>query len=137
MNGLVRFPWNFGFKKVGLKYIFMVFGIKNIILFCLINLTVYNQSLYCFMVVMCNVSLGGFFGIMPSQSLKLYGQKVGSDIYGFFWTVFVMANFTQYGLGTSVDLRTLFYVFAGLSGISAVLVWFIDLDIDWNKPEIG
>lgn len=76
--------------------------------------------------------LGTTLAMAPTQALKTFGAKVGADIYGFYWTCFALANFTAYGLATSIDLIILFYVFAGTSGLSGILVWLINYDVDWN-----
>lgn len=107
-------------------------AVINIIIYCTIKLTIQNQGVYCFMIIVCNLMLGATLGMAPTQSLKTFGQYVGADIYGLYWFCFALANITAYGLATSIDLNILFYVFAGTSAVSAITVWFVGFDVNWN-----
>ena len=129
----MRLPWNLIFTKLQLKHIYTFFTVKNILLYCTLDLTLQNPQLYCFMIIMCNVSLGGFLGLTPTQCLRTFGMRTGSDIYGFYWIIFGCANFTSYGLGVVVDPYILFFVFAGTSTVNLLIIWLIDLKVDWNK----
>lgn len=77
--------------------------------------------------------LGSNLAIGPTQLLKTFGGKTGSNIYAVYWCCFAAANFTAYGLAIAVDLNILFYVFAGTSAFSGILIWFVELDINWNE----
>ena len=122
-NGLCRFPWNLLFRKIGIKFMVTLLACVNITLYCTMKLTMRDQGIYCFMIIMCNSMLGATLAMAPTQALKTFGAGVGADIYGLYWNSFALANFTAYALATSVDLNILFYVFAGTSALSVVFVW--------------
>lgn len=126
-NGIFRFPANILFNKIGFKLMATIIAISNIVVYCTIKLTIINQSVYCFMVFLCNLMLGATLAIGPTQVMKTFGLKTGADLYTVYWCTFSAANFTAYGLSTSVDLNILFYVFAGTSALSAIIVWFVQL----------
>lgn len=120
------------FRRIGVKFMVTLLATVNIIIYSTIRLTMTNQGIYCFMIIMCNLMLGATLAMAPTQSLKTFGQYVGADIYGLYWTCFALANMTAYGLATSVDLNILFYVFAGTSAVSGIIVWFVGFDVNWN-----
>ena len=126
-NGLTRFPSNMIYRLVGFKIIVTAVGVINIIVYCTIRLAIFNEGVYFFLVILCNIMLGMIFGSAPTQMYKTFGPKVGADIYGYYWTWFSLASFTSYGLATKVDLHILFYIFAGINALSVASIWFIQL----------
>jgi hypothetical protein len=76
--------------------------------------------------------LGSNLAIITTQLLRTFGARTGSDIYSIYWACLAVANFTAYGLAIGVDLNICFYIFAGTSVFSSILVWFVNLNVDWN-----
>ena len=56
----------------------------------------------------------------------VFGQKVGSNVYGFFWEVFGVSNLIQYafvsGLAKHITFDGVIYITLGMSVIALVLV---------------
>lgn len=78
------------------------------ILFCiivlgLIRFTVDIPILYLFMVFIMNCCLGGYLVITPTFSQLVFGQETGSNIYGFFWETYSIANFIQFAFVSGLN----------------------------------
>ena len=57
----------------------------NIFVFIVIRFTVNTPPLYLIMVFLINCCLGGFLVKTPTFLQALFGHKVGSNAYGFYW----------------------------------------------------
>ena len=64
----------------------------------------------------------------PTSVQIIYGPSVGSNSYGFFWSVFATANFISYayvvGLSESIGFNNLIYIVLGMCCIAVPLVLF-------------
>ena len=75
----------------------------------------------------------------PTFLQIVFGDRVGSNIYGFFWEVFGLANLVQYayvsGLSSKITLNNVIYICLGMSLIALLLVIVINFEAAWKNPE--
>lgn len=126
-NGFSRLPSSLTYGKIGFKWMTVLICTVNIIIYVTIRFTILIEGAYCFMIIVCNVMLGGTLAMITTQLLKTFGAVTGSNIYSIYWAVLAVANFTAYGLAIGVNLNICFYIFAGTSLFSAIFVWFVNL----------
>lgn len=64
----------------------------------------------------------------PTVTQAIYGQKIGSDIYGFYWKVIATANFMSYifvsNLSTVIGFDFIIYICLGMAALAVPLVMF-------------
>lgn len=107
-NGCSRFLWSVLFNKTGYKFsmllnISLLLTILGIIRFTVLT----SHTGYLFLIFLVNCCLGGFLVITPIFSQIVFGSTTGSNIYGFFWSTYSIANFIQYAyVSTLVELIT-------------------------------
>lgn len=64
----------------------------------------------------------------PTVAQEIFGQETGSNIYGFYWCGFAVANFIQFafvaGLSPTTGFDVVIYICLGITGISVFMVIF-------------
>ena len=96
MPDYLRFFWNLLFSKTGYRTVILLNLSINIVVFSVIRFTVSIPELYLFMVFLINSCIGGFLVMTPTFAQIVFGQETGSNIYGFYWECFAIANFISY-----------------------------------------
>ncbi len=72
-------------------------------------------------VIGTSVCYGGFLGIFPAISTKVFGYRYGSQIYGFLFYAFPFSNFVQVIIMTWIgNIFGLWFVFVASGGLSVV-----------------
>jgi hypothetical protein len=75
----------------------------------------------------------------PTFLQIFFCDRVGSNIYGFFWEVFGLDNLVQYayvsGLSSKITLNNVIYICLGMSLIALLLVIVINFEAAWKNPE--
>lgn len=88
---------------------------------------------------MAGVCMGGFLVMTPTVLQIILGQVVGSNIYGFYWDVFGLANLLQFafvsGLIQHITFNGVIYICLGMSVISGLIVIFCSLEAPWKNPQ--
>jgi hypothetical protein len=76
------------------------------------------------MVFLTNACLGAVLVVTPTMSMQVFGAKVGSEIYSFYWCSFATANLLSYvyvsQLTGLIGFNNVLYICAGMA--AAVLV---------------
>ena len=87
---------------------------------------------------MINCCLGGYLVITPIFSQIVFGIETGSNIYGFFWCTYSVANFVQFGfvsgLSSSIGFDNILYICLGMAACAAPLVAIIHWEGPWGNP---
>lgn len=52
--------------------------------------------------------MGGFLVMTPTVLQVIFGPKVGSNIYGFYWTVFGLSNLLQFAFVSELSKQVSF-----------------------------
>jgi len=84
-NGCSRFVWNIFFLKTGYKTVMLIILGASITVYSTIRFTVHIEGVYLIEVLIINFCIGGLLGTTPTVVQAIYGQKTGSNIYGFYW----------------------------------------------------
>lgn len=107
-NGCSRFLWSVLFNKTGYKFSMLLNISLLLTILGTIRFTVLTSHTgYLFLIFLVNCCLGGFLVITPIFSQIVFGSTTGSNIYGFFWSTYSIANFIQYAyVSTLVELIT-------------------------------
>jgi hypothetical protein len=72
---------------------------------------------------------------IPTLSQILYGQIIGSKVYGFFWNCVATANFIQFayvkGLTPLIGFDNAIYICLGMSVLAVPIVIFTKFQGPW------
>lgn len=76
----------------------------------------------------------------PTVAQEIFGQSTGSNIYGFYWTGFAIANFIQFafvaGLNPLIGFENIIYISLGLTVCAVLMVIFGKFQGPWmNKLD--
>ena len=134
-NGFSRFLWNVLFNKTGYKFVMLLNIFLCIIVLGTIRFTIdVDPILYLFMVFVMNCCLGGYLVITPTFSQLVFGQETGSNVYGFYWETYSIANFIQFafvsGLNDKIGFENIIYICMGMCVLSIPLV----ITTTWQGP---
>lgn len=126
-NGFSRFLWSVLFNKTGYKFVMVLNVCVCLIVLGTIRFSVLESpSAYLFLVFVINCCLGGFLVITPIFSQIAFGSETGSNIYGFFWCTYSLANFIQFGyvsgLTSSIGFNNIIYICMGMCVLSIPMV---------------
>lgn len=84
--------------------------------------------MYLFLVFLINCCIGGFLVMTPTFAQIVFGQVTGSNIYGFYWDCFAVANFIQYAyvsqLTDQISFDGIIYICLGMCVVAVPLVIF-------------
>jgi hypothetical protein len=110
----------------------------QIAVFATLRFTAYSVGGYLFLIFLNGCCLGGFLVSTPTFLQIVFGQVVGSNIYGLFWEVFGLSNLLQYafvsGLSMKISFNGIIYICLGMASISAALVAFGNFEAPWKNP---
>eukprot|EP01017_Pseudomicrothorax_dubius_P010150 TRINITY_DN13594_c0_g1_i3.p1 TRINITY_DN13594_c0_g1~~TRINITY_DN13594_c0_g1_i3.p1 ORF type:complete len:236 (+),score=66.63 TRINITY_DN13594_c0_g1_i3:60-710(+) len=138
-NGAARMFWAYLQDYVGFRTIFLIMMAVQLILTLTFPFIAGSPVLYFLFIMVILFLEGGYFGIFPTLASRIYGNKVGSKIYGFIYFGFSIANITQYLVSNLIfDESTLerFYVFAALNFVGLlVCLRFNERNISWSDKE--
>jgi hypothetical protein len=89
------------------------------------------------MVFLANACLGGLLVVTPTACLHIYGSRIGSGIYSFYWLCFSLANFIGYAFVSSLSLKiglyNILYVCLGMSGLVLIVIAVYSFMPNWKK----
>lgn len=126
-----RFFWNLLFNHTGYRFVILLNITMQIIIYSVLRFAVVSEPAYLFLIFLAGVCMGGFLVMTPTVLQVIFGQAVGSNIYGFYWCVFGLANLLQFafvsGLIQHVTFNGVIYICLGMSTISGSLVVFANL----------
>jgi hypothetical protein len=134
-NGCSRYLWNILFNKTGYKTTML--GILSlVIIVCVtIRFTVNMRGLYMFIVFVMNCCVGGFQVTTPTVSQTVYGHKIGSQLYGFFWCCLALSNSISYlfvaNLSKKIGFDIIIYICLGMSVVSIPIIIFTKFQGPW------
>jgi hypothetical protein len=115
-----------------------IFFTQNIIqLFTSISLTFIgtNQILYIIIICYAFVCIGANTAMFPCVCKHVFGPVVGPRVYPFVYLFFSVASLFQWAIyqyGTK-DWTLLFRIFAGMTIIALVVVFFFDENPEWTE----
>ena len=110
----------------------------QIIVYAVIRFSVVNEGGYFFLVFLINCCLGGLLVMGPTVAQSIFGQKTGSNIYGFYWTVFGLANMVQFafvaGVSDKITFNGVIYICLGMTIVALVILNIYTFEGPWRNP---
>ena len=92
-NGISRTIWGAIFNKTGYRFVVSLNLLITIIVLSTIRFTIYSPAGFIIELFMANFCVGGYLVFSPTFGQIVFGQEVGSNMYGFYWCVLATANF--------------------------------------------
>lgn len=75
----------------------------------------------------------------PTVLQSIFGQSIGSNVYGFYWSTFGISNLIQYafvsGLSKKITFNGVIYICLGMTIFAGILIVFGDFHAPWNNPQ--
>lgn len=137
VTGVSRFLWSAMLEKFSFKFLLWFLLVVNSFLAFTIYYVFSVKALYCVYVLATSLCYGGFLGIFPAISSKVFGFRYGSQIYGFLFYAFPASNFVQVILinwvGTIFGLWFVFMACGGMSVAGLLMSNRITtIEYDWS-----
>ena len=111
----------------------------QIVVFATIRFTVPESGAYLFLILMNGICIGGMLVGAPTFLQIVFGQVVGSNVYGIYWEVFGLANLLQYGYVSGISSKIAFngiiYICLGMSSLALIIVVFGNFEASWKNPQ--
>ena len=109
----------------------------QIIVYAVVRYSIKSNGAYLFLVFLVNCCLGGLLVMAPTTGQSIFGQKTGSNIYGFYWTVFAVANFLQYafvaGIADKISFDGIIYICLGMTVVSLIILNLFTFEGPWKN----
>jgi hypothetical protein len=111
----------------------------SIIVYSTIRFTVEIPEAYLIEVFLANCCIGGLLVTAPTMAQALFGQRTGSNIYGFYFEVFAVANFLQFGfvqgLSTNIGFDWVIYICLAMCIVAVPILIFTDFQGPWKNDN--
>lgn len=83
--------------------------------------------------------MGGYLVMTPTVLQNIFGQNIGSNVYGFFWEIFALTNLLQFafvsGLSKIITFNGIIYICLGMTVFAGFLIIFGNFLAPWNNPQ--
>jgi predicted MFS family arabinose efflux permease len=83
--------------------------------------------------------MGALLVVSPTMSMQVFGTKVGSEVYSFYWCSFAVANLIGYAyvsqLSSTIGFDNIFYICVGMAGLALLVMIFYDFKKDWSEVQ--
>ena len=134
-NGLFRIMWGYLFDKFSFETLIRTINLVLLACCALVLLAVEYFASYLVLVIMSYLAYGGIYALMPTQCVRVMGQKVGTKV---FWAVFsgfsisaVLQFCIQYFLVTNYGTKGYLYcviIFLALEIVGLIMSFKIKFD---------
>lgn len=116
--------------------LWLLLVVNSVLAFAIYYITSF-KIFYLAFVIATSVCYGGFLGIFPAISSKVFGYRYGSQIYGFLFYAFPASNFVQVMITNWIgSLFGLWFVFAASGAMSVVGLLMSNrittIEYDWS-----
>lgn len=134
---LSRFLWNVLLNHTGYRFIILLNISIQIIIYSALRFSVESYGGFMLLIILINLCLGGFLGTTPTFVQLVFGVKVGSNAYFFFWEIFGVSNMIQYafvnGLAPKITFNGIIYICLGMSIFSGFLAIVSNFEAPWKN----
>lgn len=119
--GLSRFLWSALLEQFSYRFLlWMLLAINSFLAFTIFYVTSL-KIFYMAYIIATSICYGGFLGLFPAISAKIFGYRYGPQIYGFLFYAFPASNFVQVILTNVIgSWFGLCFVFAASGAMSVV-----------------
>ena len=133
-SGGCRIFWNMIFLRTGYRFVMCVMMGMATAVYASIQFSVSSESGYLIEIFVIHLCLGGFLVTTPTVVQIIFGQRTGSNIYGFFWCVISIGNWIHYffvgHLEKLIGLNNIIEICLGMT----VLTFFIFIFHSYQGP---
>ncbi|EAR82644.1 oxalate/formate antiporter (macronuclear) [Tetrahymena thermophila SB210] len=140
-NGLCRPMWSTLLDKFSFKRVLQVLLTIEIITSLSLQSTHINQVFFILWICIIHMTLGGTLGMWPVFSSQINGVKIGSQLYGFYWYGFTLANLLQFLLvlytKKSIGFNKIFYIYFAQAFVALCIITFYNFKVNWSKHYIS
>lgn len=142
-NGTSRFVWNVIFVKTGYRFVMLCIMTIAITVYSTIRFAVYSKAAYLTEIFLINLCLGGLLVTTPTVVQTIFGQKMGSNIYGFFWCVIATGNWLQFifveFLSLKIGFNNVIYICLAMCLMAYPIIFFTNFQGPWmnNQEHLG
>lgn len=137
VNGFSRIFWNIYFLKTGYKTVMLTIIAISIAIYVSLRFTVYTKGLYMLEIAAVNLCIGGLLVTTPTVVQVILGQRIGSNVYGFFWSVIAISNFIGYFyvdfLSGPITFNNIIYICLGMVVLAIPIVLFFRFQGPWKN----
>jgi MFS family permease len=139
-NGLSRAMWGLLMDKFGFKKCYFVILVIQLSLAVTFSSVSDNNTLFLVWVCATMCVEGGQFSIFPAQSIKIFGHKVGSIMYGLIMNAFAFSNLAAFlimnNLQPSIGWSGLWWIGFVFSVIALVISLFYKQEHNWKRKSV-
>lgn len=100
----------------------------QVVIYAILRFTINTLGVYLLLVFLVNCCLGGILVLTPTFLQIVFGERVGPNIYGFFWEIFGLANLIQFafvsGLSSKITFDGIIYICLGMTALSGIILIF-------------
>ncbi|KAL4478658.1 hypothetical protein ABPG74_006893 [Tetrahymena malaccensis] len=136
-NGISRPVWSGLLDRFKFKYILISIICIQIATSLSFQVTRQSEVYFAIWVFIVHFCFGGVLGILPAFSAQLSGVKIGSQLFGFYWYGFSIANLIQFvlvlELKKQIGFNNIFYIYFGQLVMAFVIMYYFQFKIEWSK----
>ncbi|KAL4470917.1 hypothetical protein ABPG72_005951 [Tetrahymena utriculariae] len=140
-NGFCRPLWSTLLDKFSFKRVLQILLTIEIITSLSLQSTHISQIFFVFWICIIHMTLGGTLSMWPVFSSQINGVKIGSQLYGFYWYGFTLANLLQFLLvlyfKKKIGFNKIFYIYFAQALVGLLIVTFYNFKVNWSKHYIS
>ncbi|KAL4478673.1 hypothetical protein ABPG74_006908 [Tetrahymena malaccensis] len=140
-NGFCRPIWSTLLDKFSFKRVLQILLTIEIITSLSLQSTHINQVFYIIWICLIHMTLGGTLSMWPVFSSQINGVKIGSQLYGFYWYGFTIANLLQFLLvlyvKKTIGFNKIFYIYFAQAFVGLLIITFYNFKVNWYKHYIS
>ncbi|KAL4509365.1 hypothetical protein ABPG72_018296 [Tetrahymena utriculariae] len=133
-NGLSRVFWGSIMEKLKIEQIIIINLSFQIIVSFTFRWAANYAALYLIYIVLAYFFYGGWFSVFPTLSARIFGKKIGTQIYGVTFLGFSCASFIQYfvvmEVQNAIGWGNTFWVFTVLLITALIIAQFVRFNAD-------
>lgn len=130
LNGISRPVWTIFQDKLGFKSVYGFMIMIQIPLAAYFPMSIHSEISFFFAVCLSLTCLGGHFSMFPTVCVKVYGPKIGPQVYGFIFSAFsvgtVLTTTVQKHYQQTWGYSNIFLMLSAMSAVSLALCFLFD-----------
>ncbi|KAL4478656.1 hypothetical protein ABPG74_006891 [Tetrahymena malaccensis] len=136
-NGISRPVWAGLLDKFKFKNLLILIICIQIAISLSFQATNQSEVFFAIWVFIVHFCFGGVLGMLPVFSAQLNGVKIGSQLFGFYWYGFSIANLIQFvlvlELKKQIGFNNIFYIYFGQLIVAFIIMNYFSFKIEWSK----
>ncbi|KAL4470902.1 hypothetical protein ABPG72_005936 [Tetrahymena utriculariae] len=136
-NGISRPVWSGLLDKFKYKHLLIVAISIQIVTSLSLQATNQSTVFFAIWIFIIHFCLGGVLGMLPVFSAQLNGVKIGSQLYGFYFYGFSIANLIQFiivlELKKEIGFNNIFYIYFAQLFLAFIIIICFQFKIKWSK----